>query len=584
MAIDGVLLHFVVDEIKNKCLNSRVDKIYQPMKDVLVLFLRSQQGNVKLLLNAGADSPRIHITEQSIENPKNPPMFCMIMRKHLCGSKLIDVSQIGFDRVVTLRFETYNEMGDKTIVSLICEIMGRHSNIIAIDSCNRIIDAIKHVNYEMSQSRPVLPGFTYSELPVMCKKSILEDIDDICNDIVKINKPLSKAIVDSLCGISPFVGREISLYVTRGEDIIATKLNADLKDRLSFIIKKIRLLIEQHKPIPTSVIDENGKPMEFSYLQIKQYGVKVRTREFNNFATLMDEFYFERDRVTRVKQRSSDLIRLLFNTHERIERKLNAQMLELSECENRFEKRKYGELLTANIYLIDKGMESITVSDYYENPPQDVTIPIDPRLSPSQNAQKYYKEYRKLETAFHKLSELIEQEKIELEYIDSVFDLVTRTNTVEEINAIRMELAEQGYLKKKSIKKQKDAKLDYLKYISTDGFVILSGRNNIQNDRLTLKDSQKNDVWFHSHQIPGSHVVIVSQGRTIPNKTLEEAAIIAAYNSKARESSKVAVDYTEIKNIKKPNGARPGMVVYDTYNTVYVDPDMQLVKELIETN
>ena len=584
MALDGLTLNFIINEIKKTAIHARIDKIHQPMKEEIILSLRWYGGSGKLLISAGADSPRIHFTNSEIENPKSPPMFCMLLRKHLSGARLIDIRQLGLDRVLFLDFETYNELGDLVKISLSVEIMGRHSNIILIDQNNKIIDSIKRVSVDMSSVRPVMPGMQYVLAPAVAKLSLLDDsTDNIIESIKQSQKLLSKAITDKVMGISPLVSTEIAHYTFSGNDFETSRLNESCENRLRFILYKVKNMLVQDDPEPTMILTPDKKPKDFSFLPINQFGHQFITRRYQSLSEMLDEFYAERDRITKMKQRSSDLLKFLMNTYERIQRKIEAQREELKISENKDEKRIIGDLISANLYNIKKGMEAISLTNFYSETQEMIRVELDPRLTPAQNAQRYYNEYRKADNAFKKLQILIEQGEKELLYIDSVFDLVSRTTNENELLEIKLELAEQGYIKHSTVKKQMSQKLSYQKYMSSDGFVILSGKNNKQNDTLTLKDADKKDLWFHAHNIPGSHVVIFAGGKDIPDLTIEEAAVIAAYNSKAREAAKVPVDYTEIKNVKKPNGAKPGMVIYDVYNTAFVNPDPARVARLLQS-
>ncbi|MBQ5816116.1 MAG: NFACT family protein [Oscillospiraceae bacterium] len=380
-------------------------------------------------------------------------------------------------------------------------------------------------------------------------------------------------------GLSPLICREISFYALKGEEVLCSAVTPDVIDRIFFFISQIEGYIKS--PEPCVLYDLSRTPKEFSFMPIRQYSTAMVTRDFESIDALLDSFYSERDRLERVKQKSGDLLKTVVNISDRISRKLENQRLDLKKCADKERLRRYGDIIYANLSFIENGSSKAVLTDFYdENAPQ-VEIALDPLLTPAQNAQKYYSDYRKADTAEKMLSSLIKSGEQELQYIDSIFDALTRAASESELAAIRSELFDAKYIRKKPDKKQMKTSVPYLKYLSSDGFVILSGRNNLQNDKLTLKDSAKGDIWFHTQKIPGSHTVILTEGKNVPDKTLEEAAIIAAYNSKARASTKVAVDYTQIKNVKKPSGAKPGMVIYETYKTAIVTPDEELVKKLI---
>ncbi len=573
MALDGITLSMLKNEISEKLIGARVDKIHQPSKEELVLAMRWNGGNGKLLISASASAPRIHFTESLVDNPKNPPMFCMLMRKHLSGAKLVAIEQFGLERMLHLSFSTYNELGDPIILKLAVEIMGRHSNIMLIGPDGRIIDAIKRVTADMSSVRQVMPGMTYVFPPAQNKMNTL-DIDGMALiERLKSGRdiPLSKALMENLDGVSPIVCREISDTVTEGNDCKVSELNNEECGKLVDTIEDIAETVKNGTVKPFMVVQESGAPLDFTFIPVEQYGDMMELREYNSFSEMLDKFYSERSGADRMKQRSGDLFKFVTNLADRISRKLDVQRAELARSTEREILRIKGELIHANMWQLQKGMTSVVLENYYEDG-KPTEVKLDPRLTPNQNAQHYFSEYRKADTAEKMLKKFIEKGEAELSYIESVFDLLSRARTDDEVVAIRDELVSQGYLKNHRKSNQKPVKLSPKEYISTDGFRILCGRNNIQNDKLTFKDSRKYDIWFHTQKIHGSHTVVVTEGREVPDSTLEQAAIIAAYNSKARESSLVPVDYTEIKNVKKPSGSAPGKAIYEHYKTAYVRP------------
>ena len=506
----------------------------------------------------------------------------MLMRKHLIGARIIGLEQVGLDRILKIIFETRNEMGDIVQISGIIEIMGRHSNFIVVDQDGRIIDSMKRVDDTMSSVRPVLPGMRYVLPPAQDKLLLTETSAETMVDAILHGKdvPLSKAILNAVQGVSPLVCREITNYVFYGDDNVVSAMSSDHIERLRLQLEKVREMVVNHCGTPTAIIDAKGKPQDFSFLEIRQYGPSMVTRQYESYSQLLDQFYTQRDHVQRMKHRSADLLKFLANTSDRIARKVNLQKQELEETAQREQWKMYGDILSANLWSIQKGDREATLQNFYEEGMPMVTIPLDVRKTPSQNAQKYYAEYRKADTAEKKLLELIEQGEQEYLYIDSVFDALTRAATIDELVGIRSELESQGYLRAQNRKGMKPQKLNPKKYVSDDGFTILVGRNNMQNDQLTLKESKGRDMWFHTKNIPGSHCIVVSEGQEIPDSTLTQAAILAATNSRAVESSQVPVDYTQIKHIKKPKGGKPGMVIYHVYNTAYVTPDLELEKRL----
>lgn len=581
MALDGVFLNIIGQEIKSIALDSRIDKISQPSRDTLVISLRWRGGSGRLLLSASSACPRIHFVKDAPENPKSAPMFCMLMRKYLGSGRLIAIRQLGLDRVLMLDFETANEFGDKVTVTLAVEIMGRHSNIIAINAEGKIIDAVKRIGEDISEVRQVLPGMTYTPPPQQNKINITETpTGEILFEITQgQNKELSKTILEKLQGLSPIVCRELAHRVGGGMEVYSREMTSQQQTALAGGIDYLKKCLNGDYS-PVVLIDESGKPFDFSFMEITQYGNAARQVQYEDCSHLLERFYSEKDSTERMRQRAGDLIKLLQNTAERTVRKLQSQTTELEQSKNKELLRQYGDLISSNMYAIQKGDRKAVVQNYFEEGCPNVEVPLDPTLSPAQNAQKYYQEYRKADTAGKKLQELIVLGRQELEYLETVTDALLRTTTEAGLEGIREELASQGYLKRVQRMAKKTVRLNPLKYLSSDGFTILCGRNNIQNDRLTLKDSHKTDIWFHTQKIPGSHTVILTEGREVPNRTLEEAAVIAAYNSKARNSKKIPVDFTLIKNIKKPPGAKPGMVIYNEFRTAIVDPDPEMIERL----
>ena len=573
MAFDGIILKLLSEELSNTLIGSRVDKIHQPSKEELVISFRWNGGSAKVLMSASASASRIHFTEMPIDNPKSPPMFCMLLRKHLSGAKLVSLEQFGLERIVHFSFSTYNELGDPIIVKLAVEIMGRHSNIILIGSDGKIIDSIKRITADMSSVRQVMPGMTYIFPPVQDKMNTLDlDYMDLASRLRNGKDiPLSKALMESLGGVSPIVCREISDRVTNGSDDVISELGDNDFEKLVETIEEKVDLVKNKKMIPYVVFEDNGHPLDFTFFEVKQYGDSVSLKKYDTFSEMLDKYYSERSSADRMKQRSNDLFKFVMNLCDRLSRKLEIQRQELANSVNREALRIKGELIHANMNSLEKGMTSVILENYYDNY-KPIEVKLDPRLSPNQNAQHYFSEYRKADNAERILKKLIEKGEKELSYIESVFDFLTRARTEEEVMLIRDELIGQGYLKAHHLKIKAPVKMGPKEYVSTDGFKILCGRNNIQNDKLTFKDSKKQDIWFHTQKIHGSHTVILTEGKDVPASTIEQAAIIAAYNSKARDSSLVPVDYTEIKNVKKPSGAAPGKAVYEHYKTAYVRP------------
>ncbi len=464
-------------------------------------------------------------------------------------------------------------MGDIVRLTLAAEIMGRRSNIILFDENGKIVDSIKRVTPEMSSVRPVLPGMTYCAPPREEKLRL----DSLGNALLKEklfsqpNKKLANVLLNALEGISPVFAQEAQFFALRGNEKAVSEVTPDELDRLCFFLNREADKLKNKEYHFTVIRTPEGLFKDFCFTQIHCFGALMVTRECASGCELLDEFYSERDRLERIKQKAQDLFKLLMSLTERTARRIENQKRELAECADRERSRICGDLLTANLYALKKGMTAIECDNYYTG--ERLTIPLDARLTPSQNAQKYYKEYKKADTAEKMLVGLIEQGERELEYLDSVFDSLTRADSEADIAALREELAEQGYLRKRSSKEKPPKSLPPLKFITDDGFTVLVGRHNHQNDKLTLKDSQKTDIWLHTQGITGSHTVISCAGREPPFSTIEQAARLAAYHSKARQSAQVPVDYTLIKYVKKPSGAKPGMVIFTNQKTLFVRPD-----------
>lgn len=581
MALDGIFLHFLKQEIEREALGARVEKVSQPSKEELVLSLRNRTGAYKLLLSVRSNSPRVHFTKYAPDNPQTPPMLCMLLRKTLVGAVLTGLRQAGLDRVLFLDFDASNEIGDRVHPSLCIEIMARHSNIILLDENGVVIDAVKRIDAAKSSVREILPGVPYELPPTQDKVNLLQEDARAAYERVlpEGEARLSAALLHSLQGVSPIVCRELANRAA-GEDLLVSSLSLAQK---SILLQELEALLKRVRggsPEPEMVLDQEGKPVDFAFLPVGQYGSLMHVRAYPELSALLDDFYTERDRAERTKQRAQDLFRLLTSTMERITRRLNAQRAELAASEDREELRIRAELINAYQYTLEKGAPFYDVENYYDEN-RILRIPADPALTPARNAQKYYKEYRKAQTAQRVLTEQIAAGEQELQYIESVFDALSRSQSERELAEIREELAAGGYLKRRRSAKQKAPKaLPPMEFCTDDGFSILVGRNNVQNDKLSLKMAAKNDLWLHTKNIPGSHVILVTGGREPSGEALVQAAQLAAWFSRARESSSVPVDYTPVRMLRKPQGARPGKVIYDTYRTLSVRPSGELAQRL----
>ena len=579
MAIDGAFLYCTLKEIRT-LIGAHADKIYQPSKEEIIITFRSFGQTKRLLISANAVSARIGFTNENPENPKTPPMFCMLLRKHLNG-RLKAVHQDGLERIASLDFECINEMGDTVTITLIAEIMGRHSNIILVNEEGKVIDAVRRVNEEMSSVRRILPGVTYVPPESQNKLNLLTATDEQILSAVKGSeqKELSKAVLSALEGVSPLFCRECAFYVARGEDIDNTDLSEDKKTRLLFFLHNAKNILENGESFAV-LYDNSGVPYDFSVVPIYQYGSLYERKEFTSPSELLDSFFLDKSNKNRMKHKSADLLKIVLNALERVSRRVENQKKELLDCENKDEYKIFGDLISANLYRIEKGQTQATVENFYDNN-NPVKIKLKPTLTPSANAQKYYSMYKKAVTAERLLTQQIASGEAEISYIESVFDALSRATTTAELAEIRAELESEGYVRKNTKSKIKEKPLPPIKLTSSDGFTILAGRNNVQNDKLTLKTAAKTDIWLHTHDIHGAHVIICAENREVPMTTVEEAAIVAAYQSKARDSSQVPVDYTYVKFVKKPSGAKPGMVIFTNNKTLFVTPDGELFNKLL---
>lgn len=579
MALDGIFLNFTVKELAGEIIGDKVEKIHQPSREELVFHLRGKNGAKKLLLSIRANSPRIHITEHPPENPAAPPMFCMLMRKRLVNATVTAIRQSELDRIVFIDFNATNEIGDRVNLSLSIEIMAKYSNVILTDGDGKIVDSLKRVDLSQSAVRQILPGFPYSPPPPQDKLNILtHSVDNVMAVVESFpTKNISAAVLSALQGASPLTCRELAgEYDGTPVEELSDKALAEIKSNIESLKDKI----EQNSAAPYMLKDETGKPIDFSFAEIKQYGGRYAVEKKESFSSLLDEFYYECDRIERTKQKSHDLIKLLSSLISRTAKKINLQQAELEKCADREKLRISAELINANLYRLEKGAPFYDLENYYDgNKP--IRIKADPSKSPAANAQKYFKEYRKAKTAETMLQGFIEEGKQNLAYLESVADSLERATTQTEIAEIRSELISGGYIKNKQKKAVKQQKLTPpMEYRTSDGFRVLVGRNNMQNDKLSLKTAAKNDMWLHTQKFPGSHVIIVADNKEISDEAIVEAAEIAAYHSKARDAKLVPVDYTLVKNLKKPQGAPPGKVIYHVYYSVNVTPNRDKIAKM----
>lgn len=582
MAFDGITVSAIKAEIEDKILGGRIDKVYQPEKDEIILGIRSMGQAYKLLLTSNASNPKFHFTQTNPSNPMTPPLFCMVMRKHLQSGKIIKIEQPDFDRILNIYVESLNELGDYSVKKLVLEIMGRHSNIILTDENNTILDCIKHIGHDTSSVREVLPGREYTLPPSQGKINTLELDNNDFNEVLENNPSfeIQSVIYKNYTGISPIAASEIC-YRANVNGSTPVEALTDIQKEIVF--NKFVELVEDIKAnrfYPESITNEKGKTIDFSPIEMTQFnGLEIK--KYTSISELIESFYANRDFAYRIGQKTQDLRKLITQNIERCIRKKDIQMQTLRSIKNRDELRLKGELLTANIYSIKKGMTTVELPNYYSENQELVAIELDSNKTPSENAQKYYKAYNKAKRTFEALKDQIKSNDEELAYLESVLTSVNNCTDEQDVKEIRRELREEGYVKK--VKNQKDKSKKHsvpLHFISQDGFDIYVGKNNIQNDELTLKFARPRDIWMHTKNIPGSHVIIVANGQTIPDTTLNEGAMLSAFYSKAKNSSKVPVDYTEKKNVKKPNGSKPGFVIYETNKTAYITTSEEEIKKI----
>ncbi len=581
MALDAATLALVTAELNTALLDAKIDKIFEPTRDEVLMTLRTRTETYKLLLSARSGSARICLTGESFENPLTPPGFCMLLRKHLTGGRLIGLHMEPGDRIVFLDFRCTNEMGDLVTNTLAAELMGRYSNLVLIQD-GKIIDALKRVDYEDSEIRQLLPGLGYTLPPKPGKPDFLAVtpaamVEAACRKELPVADALGKAVG----GVGPVVMREAAFRAFGGDTpLLAGELDQTQRGALTDALAALRA---EHAAggTPTAVRLADGKPVEYSFFVPAQYGAGAVLTQYPGYSELLEDYYATKDRAERLRQKSKELYKAVHNMHERAVRKQAARREELAQSSRAETLRLYGELLQANQWAVHKGDRKVSVENYYTGQP--VTIPLDPRLGPNENAQKYFRDYKKKQTAGEMLQKLLAEGEQEIEYLATVLYEVEAAPGEQALGEIRAELKAQGYLKyyKQRDRKQKPA--DFLRYRSTDGFEILVGRNNLQNDKLTLHTARGRDLWFHVQKAPGSHAVVLGHGQAIPDATRQEAAELAVLHSSRYVRGggvKVPVDTTEVKNIWKANGAKPGMVLYEVYTTVYVTPREGLAERL----
>ncbi|MBQ3089145.1 MAG: NFACT family protein [Oscillospiraceae bacterium] len=585
MPLDAACLTALIGELRPQLEGARIDKIFQPGRDEILLHLRTPSGNRKLLLTANPSQPRLQMTSISRENPAVPPMFCMLLRKHLTGARILSLTQPSMERMADLELETLNELGDRVSRHLILEAMGRRSNLILTDEQGRITDCLRKVDSELSQLRPVLPGLFYRLPPRQEDKldptTVSREAFLVLLDQAPEESTLSGWLLDRFSGFSPLLAREMAYRSSGSTDGRLSDLDMAGRERLALTFSQLLAAMEPGLSQPVALFRQ-GTPRDFSFLPIRQYEDYLDSRVYESFSALLDDFYAARETGERVRQKGQELIRSLTNARNRIARKIQIQTRELSEARDRERYRIAGDLITGNLYQMKKGDKSLTAVNYYDPDCRELTVTLDPLLTPQQNAAKYYRRYTKAKTADSILTQQLTQAESELAYLESVLESLQRAQGESDLNEIRQELEEQGYLRpKKGAKKPlKRPKLRPLEFRSSSGLRISVGRNNTQNDQLTCRMAGKGDLWFHTQAIHGAHVILWTEGAEPDLTSITEAAMLAAWFSQGKNGSKVPVDYTPVKYVKKPAGAKPGMVIYTTYRTLYVTPEESLAKTL----
>ena len=565
MAFDAFFLSAVLDEMRQSLDTARVEKIQQPSRDTVILTLKSRETRQKLLFSGNPTAPRLHLTEANPENPAEPPMFCMLLRKHLIGARLREIQQIPMERWVCLSFDSVNELGDPTTKKLVAELMGRTCNLYLLDEDDRITDCLRRVGLDEAK-RPALPGMFYQMPEPVTKQDPSGDVDYVNLLSAPGSDILAERLMDTLGGLSPLVCREAALFAAGDTDARIT--GSDIPATAD----KLALFFGEHlrHSAPYLYRAADGTPKQFAFCPIRQYGTYEQA---DSFGKLLDAFYTVRDQKDAMRQRSQALRKTVSKLCQRLTRKLAVQEKELQETHGRERLRQLGDILTANLHNIRKGQETVTVEDFYDENMALITVKLSPILSPQQNAAKYYKDYNRMKNAEKELTRQMELGNQELQYLQSILEELERAGSDAELEEIRRELQDGGYVRQDSGRKRmKAAKVPFLRFESTDGYPIYVGKNNRQNEELTFKLARKDDLWLHAQKVHGSHVIISCGGTTPPDDTVTQAAQLAAYYSGAGKGQNLPVDVTPVKQVKHPGTGKPGMVIYHTYRTVYVNP------------
>lgn len=573
MAFDAFFLTSVLEEIRGRCMGARVDKIHQPSRDTLILHLRCQEGREKLLFVANPTAPRLHLTSASPENPAEPPMFCMLLRKHLSGARLVEISQPEMERAAVFTFDCTDEMGFPVQKRLVAELMGRTCNLYLLAPDGRILDCLRRIGLDESAKRAALPGLMYIAPEKVEKQNPLhlEAADYEAILTAPGADVLADRLMDALGGLSPLICREAALFVSGDTDIRVGALD------IPEAARKLQLFFAEHMqhPVPCCFAQADGTPKQFAFCPIRQYG---SWQQAESFGALLDGFYTLRDRKDAMRQKSQGVRKTVTNLCQRLKRKLALQEKELEATYDRERLRQLGDIVTANIGRIVKGQTVLECEDFYDEDMKTIQVPISPILSPQQNAAKFYKDYTRMKNAEKELTKQIALGEEELQYLESVLDELNRADTEAELEEIRQELQAGGYVRAEAgRKKMKQSKLSPMRFESTDGFPIYVGRNNRQNDELTFRLARKDDIWCHASKVHGSHVIISCGGHQPPDNTITQAAQLAAYYAETGGGQNIPVDVTTVKQVKKIPSGKPGMVIYHTYKTVIANPYKDIV-------
>lgn len=576
MAFDGIVVNSLARELNEILNGSKIDKVYQPERDEICLKVRSREGNKKLVISASASNPRVYLADKyEKNNPKKAPVFCMTLRKHIQNGVIVGIEQVGFERIIKISVESYDELKEKTIKNLYVEIMGKHSNIILVmENQNKILDSIKRVPISISRVRQILPGNEYELPPEQDKMNPLNKInaDELLERIKSGKGQVFKSIYTNILGISPLVAKDVCLRVDIDKSKDIEQISLEDSKKIADEINRIFDDLAKDKIYPNVVIDEKkDKIIEFSSIRLKQYEDLTEVRK-DTISQAIEDYYLIKDKKERINQKSSNMKKNISLKLERINHKLEKQAKELKDSEKADEYKVKGELLTAFIYMIKPGMESIKLANFYDNN-EEIEIKLKAHFSPSENAQKYFKKYNKLKNATEELTKQIAINEEEAQYLENTLLSIENCENEKELKEIKEELMREGYIKTyKMPKKNNKPGTNIMKYISSNGNLIMVGKNNKQNDYLTLRLADNEDLWFHTKDIPGSHVLLKVGGKKFDEKEILEAATLAAYYSKAKMSENVPVDYTTKRNVRKPSGAKPGLVIYEKNKTVYVTP------------